>query len=553
MKIQKYQNGYSFGVPTWPGKMLTRDINGNWVQLDTATGRQTSVGPQQGTIQSNAEHTKKYAKQQIKQIQRAAQGRKEQQQRVASGKSIIVRGKEVPVKPAAELYAENQDKAILDKSHQESEQAYQQQRINNAQQFTTKALGEFANRFMPSTIARAAYDAATGDKSFIGSMVEGNKGLGNPTANLAFDFLVPYGISKGFQLAGKGFNFAGKFKPNKPLLKSNSVDSRSAFRRTVAYDNEEPSLIPNFEDNWLQLWSERSGQKYTFTNRYIKRQFGKAKQDLLSYIKGDEFKQRVMNSQQFTEEEYPILIKELEKLVKGSKYIGRSPEYGATNFPNYSTVINKDKSGNFYTVSQHTGSSRIRVSDHKSPTQLRSDLWHELIHSIGGHNKNLIEKNPLVARLRAYNENITPTELSPAMKLAQDKNLLRNEMQYYNPNKSPKTIEGWLDKEINDRNWYDKEIIKKPEETRSRMASTLDRFRQLGYNTKELVSNPQKFKDWIAEIQKKRIYMPYDTQHLLASYDIDALANYASKMLTTTGGVYLGSKIFNTNSNFKTR
>ena len=51
---------------------------------------------------------------------------------------------------------------------------------------------------MPSTIARAAYDAATGGKSFIGSMVEGNKGLGNPTANLAFDFLVPYGISKGF-------------------------------------------------------------------------------------------------------------------------------------------------------------------------------------------------------------------------------------------------------------------------------------------------------------------------------------------------------------------
>ena len=47
-----------------------------------------------------------------------------------------------------------------------------------------------------------------------------------------------------------------------------------------------------------------------------------------------------------------------------------------------------------------------------------------------------------------------------------------------------------MDKEVNDRDWYDKEIIKKPEETRSRMASTLDRFRQLGYNTKELVYNP---------------------------------------------------------------
>jgi len=54
---------------------------------------------------------------------------------------------------------------------------------------------------MPSTIARAAYDATTGKKSFAGSMIEGNAGLGDPALNFAFDALAPIGVTKGFKYA----------------------------------------------------------------------------------------------------------------------------------------------------------------------------------------------------------------------------------------------------------------------------------------------------------------------------------------------------------------
>jgi len=56
---------------------------------------------------------------------------------------------------------------------------------------------------MPSSVVRAAYDATTGDKSFVGSMVEGNKGLGNEYLNFAFDVSAPGAITKGFKYAWK--------------------------------------------------------------------------------------------------------------------------------------------------------------------------------------------------------------------------------------------------------------------------------------------------------------------------------------------------------------
>ena len=75
---------------------------------------------------------------------------------------------------------------------------------------------------MPSTIARAAYDAAIGDKSFVGSMIEGNKGLGHPVANLAFDLTSPFILNKGFQLGTKGFKYAWEALPNISLAKTPS-------------------------------------------------------------------------------------------------------------------------------------------------------------------------------------------------------------------------------------------------------------------------------------------------------------------------------------------
>lgn len=89
----------------------------------------------------------------------------------------------------------------------------ERRQMKKAQQEAATVAGEVLNRTMPSTIARAAYDAATGDKSFVGSMIEGNKGLGHPVANLAFDLTSPFILNKGFQLGTKGFKYAWETLP----------------------------------------------------------------------------------------------------------------------------------------------------------------------------------------------------------------------------------------------------------------------------------------------------------------------------------------------------
>lgn len=43
----------------------------------------------------------------------------------------------------------------------------------------------------------------------------------------------------------------------------------------------------------------------------------------------------------------------------------------------------------------------------------------------------------------------------------------------------------------------------------------------------------------------KKVNVPYDLNHLLQVANLDDLANYASKMLTTSGVVYSGSKMLN--------
>ena len=98
----------------------------------------------------------------------------------------------------------------------------ERRQMKKAQQEAATVAGEVLNRTMPSTIARAAYDAAIGDKSFVGSMIEGNKGLGHPVANLAFDLTSPFILNKGFQLGTKGFKYAWEALPNISLAKTPS-------------------------------------------------------------------------------------------------------------------------------------------------------------------------------------------------------------------------------------------------------------------------------------------------------------------------------------------
>lgn len=83
--------------------------------------------------------------------------------------------------------------------------------MKDAEAKTATVVGEVLNRTMPSTIARAAYDATTGDKSFVGSMVEGNEGLGNSALNFVFDIAAPIGITKGFKYAWEAL-------PKKPVI-----------------------------------------------------------------------------------------------------------------------------------------------------------------------------------------------------------------------------------------------------------------------------------------------------------------------------------------------
>lgn len=101
----------------------------------------------------------------------------------------------------AQLSQDNRNNKQRKQDQKRAVETRKQRELKAAEQQTATAIGEVLNRTMPSTIARAAYDATTGNKSFIGSMIEGNEGLGHPVANLAFDFVAPVGAAKGFKYA----------------------------------------------------------------------------------------------------------------------------------------------------------------------------------------------------------------------------------------------------------------------------------------------------------------------------------------------------------------
>lgn len=122
-----------------------------------------------------------------------------------------------------------------------------------------------------------------------------------------------------------------------------------------------------------------------------------------------------------------------------------------------------------------------------------------------------------------------------------------------NSNLSNETLQNFAKNELKSHYFLIEEVFSKNRETRSRMQSILDRFRELGYDTKELITNPDKFIDWVNDLKNNRVNMPWDLQHLLTTYDIYDLANYASKMLTTTGGLYLGNKYLLNNNNLSSK
>lgn len=111
------------------------------------------------------------------------------------GSKTIIRGKNAQV--SKDTRSESQRKQDQAKAPAERKR----RELKDAEAKTAIVAGEVLNRAMPSTIARAAYDATTGKKSFAGSMIEGNAGLGDPALNFAFDALAPIGVAKGFKYA----------------------------------------------------------------------------------------------------------------------------------------------------------------------------------------------------------------------------------------------------------------------------------------------------------------------------------------------------------------
>lgn len=111
------------------------------------------------------------------------------------GTKSIVRSKN------AQLSQDNRSSKQRKQDQKNAVAIRKQRELKAAEQQTAQVAGEVLNRTMPSTIVRAIHDAAKGKNSFVGSMIEGNKGLGDPALNFAFDIAAPIGVAKGFKYA----------------------------------------------------------------------------------------------------------------------------------------------------------------------------------------------------------------------------------------------------------------------------------------------------------------------------------------------------------------
>ena len=174
----------------------SRDINGNIIYLDPINGKEVSRGVEQGTTQQASYPIKKQWM-----INQDVQ--KKHNERIKSGQSVMIRGKEVRVTPNRTQVYQSTDvrpQSMKDASKQSYEQDYKQQQLDKAVNQTTTALGNFSNYFLPSTYAGALVDKLEGKNSFLGSLVEGNNGLGNVGTNLVFDLASPLVLGKGFSL-----------------------------------------------------------------------------------------------------------------------------------------------------------------------------------------------------------------------------------------------------------------------------------------------------------------------------------------------------------------
>lgn len=198
-------------------KFKQRDINGNIYYSYDIEGKQRvpSSSIEVGTIQSNPSVRRQ---QQRITVEGSNKVLREKAAAQKAANTIVVGGRpyELDTPKQATIGPINRDLEVFNLSPEQLDAMVERDRLEKAQQEAATAAGNFVNMLTPSTIARAAYDATTGDKSFLGSMVEGNKGLGNGAANLVFDIVAPFAWAKGMKYVGQGLNKGIRFM-NSPL------------------------------------------------------------------------------------------------------------------------------------------------------------------------------------------------------------------------------------------------------------------------------------------------------------------------------------------------
>ena len=344
-----------------------------------------------------------------------------------------------------------------------------------------------------------------------------------------FDLGVAPAMMKG---AGNAVKMAGKTGKN--LIKNRTLQDIS---NTKIYNDK----------GWLSELDYASGPEKTFTPSEIKKMYLVTKKVAYKYFRGPEFKERALKAG-FKEHEIPLLIKEIEDHLSKTKLTNTN--YKKEGALNSGIFTGKDILANPEIIRKFKRYDVSLYPTH-SEAQMYGNIWHELMHSIGGKDVYELEY-PLLNRLRKHNKDIQPyqsksffEQRSPqsTLSLIDDQKWLSDFNDVSSPTRQGKV--DWLDRNTRRHDFLLKEIHLKPEEFRSRLSTTLYQLRRLGYDTSELIKNPEKFSEWIKELRNKNVDMPWDLNQLLAIYGEEGLNKAASKILTTTGGVYLGSKMLN--------
>lgn len=371
--------------------------------------------------------------------------------------------------------------------------------------------------------------------------------LGNKTARRK---IMERTFEKNFLPEGKSFSYGADgvthnlFQNNQNVTlkggEMRSANTSGAFlgnavreNRGITVNGEEVNHNIPRPGTWLSDRSvvDVSGPEVTLSRRKLRRMFNKTKRDVSRYVHGEEFKDRVMNTKQFTEQDYKDLLTEIDDYLRKTKFKGVQSETGATNAPWGRNLLDGTVDFTKFDITMYPT---------HSTAQHRANAWHEIWHSLGGNAAP--SSYPQLYKLQKFNESINPQKLSKAMERAEDPTL---ETQLIQQGASPRAAQRFVQYERGDergRSWFEEEIVQKPREVRSRMQATLDRFRQLGYDTRQLINNPSLFKQWVNAEMRKGTNFSWDIGHLLQTYNINDLANYASKMLTATGAAYLGGQ-----------